>query len=132
MANTLTAKQSLSEIEHALAKSFPFPSTSVTHVTSSADVATVQISWVASSGSTTILDARCAMSLVFDPDALSHYAQMHGSERLRVREALRTRAEDALRERMLPDAAPLDECNLLVGVSAAMIDAAARGQQWSA
>lgn len=38
MTASLDARQSLVEIEHALFKSFPFPSTSITHVTNSDDV----------------------------------------------------------------------------------------------
>lgn len=50
MTVSLDARQSLAEIEHALFKSFPFTSASITHVTSSDGVVTLQVSWVASAG----------------------------------------------------------------------------------
>ncbi len=128
MTVSLDARQSLVEIERALFKSFPFPSASMTHVTNSEGVVTIQISWVASAGSMSIRDSRCAMSLVMQPNVLDRYRAMPGAARLRVREALRLHAEDALR-RYLPTGGDLAECNVMVGVDGSIIDEAERGRE---
>jgi hypothetical protein len=127
MAESLDTRQSLAEIEHALFKSFPFPSTSITHVTNSDGVVTIQISWVASAGSMSILDSRCALSLVVEPDLVARYAALPGSKRLQAREALRARAEDALRRHMPAGGIDLNECNVMIGVDASILADAERG-----
>lgn len=128
MTVSLDARQSLAEIEHALFKSFPFPSTSITHVTNSDRVVTIQVSWVASAGSMSILDSRCAMSLVMEPAVLERYRALPGAKRLRVREALRARAEDALRRHLPAGGVDLAECNVMVGVDESVLADAERGR----
>lgn len=128
MTVSLDARQSLAEIEHALFKSFPFPSTSITHVTNSDGVVTIQVSWVASAGSMSILDSRCAMSLVMEPAVLERYRALPGAKRLRVREALRARAEDALRRHLPAGGVDLAECNVMVGVDESVLADAERGR----
>lgn len=128
MTVSLDARQSLVEIEHALFKSFPFPSASITDVTNAEGVVTIQISWVASAGSMSILDSRCAMSLVMQPKLLDRYRALPGSARLRVRKALRSHAEDALRRHLPKGGGDLAECNVMVGVDEAIIDEAERGR----
>ena len=128
MTVSLDAQQSLGEIEHALFKSFPSSSTSITHVTNSDGVVTIQVSWVASAGSMSILDSRCAVSLVMDPGLLARYGELSGAKRLRAREALRARAEDALRRHLPEGGADLAECNLMIGVDESIVAEAERGQ----
>ena len=128
MTVSLDARQSLAEIEHALFKSFPFASTSITHVTNSDGVVTIQVSWVASAGSMSILDSRCALSLVMEPGVLERYRALPGAKRLRAREALCAHAEDALRRHLPAGGTDLAECNLMLGVDAAIFADAERGQ----
>jgi hypothetical protein len=128
MTVSLDARQSLAEIEHALFKSFPFPSASITHVTNSDGVVTIQVSWVASAGSMSILDSRCAMSLVMEPVVLDRYGALPGAKRLRVREALRAHAEDALRRHLPAGGVDLAECNVMVGVDESVFADAERGR----
>jgi hypothetical protein len=127
MTVSLDAQQSLAEIEHALFKSFPSSSTSITHVTNSEGIVTIQVSWVAAAGSMSILDSRCAVSLVIDPDLLARYGALPGSKRLRAREALRAHAEDALRRHMPEGGMDLAECNLMIGVDESIVADAERG-----
>jgi hypothetical protein len=127
MSATLDIQQSLTEIEHALFKSFPFSSTSITHVTNSEGIVTIQVSWVASAGSMSILDSRCAMNLVLEPAVLARYGELHGAARLRARESLRATAEDALRRHMPEGGADLDECNVLIDVGESILVDAERG-----
>lgn len=128
MTVSLDARQSLAEIEHALFKSFPFPSTSITPTTNSDGVVTIQVSWVASAGSMSILDSRCAMSLVMEPAVLERYRALPGAKRLRVREALRAHAEDALRRHLPAGGVDLAECNVMVGVDESVLADAERGR----
>ncbi len=128
MTVSLDMRQSLTEIEHALFKSFPFSSTSITHVTNSDGVVTIQVSWVASAGSMSILDSRCACSLVMEPAVLERYGALPGAARLRVREALRAKAEDALHRLLPKGGVDLAECNLMVGVDESIFVDAERGQ----
>ncbi|WP_116134840.1 DUF3022 domain-containing protein [Trinickia diaoshuihuensis] len=128
MTESLDTRQSLAEIEHALFKSFPFPSASITHVTNSGGVVTIQISWVASAGSTSILDSRCALSLVIEPSVVERYAALPGAKRLQAREALRGHAEDALRRHMPAGGTNLDECNVIVGVDESILADDQRGR----
>jgi Protein of unknown function (DUF3022) len=128
MTVALDRRQSLTEIEHALSKSFPYSSTSITDVTGSDDTVTIQISWVASAGNLSILDSRCALNLVFEPGAIERYRALEGARRLHAREALRAIAEEALNdERRVKGATDLMECNLTLPIDAARIDAAAQG-----
>lgn len=128
MTVTLDARQCLVEIEHALLKSFPFSSASVTHVTNSEGVVTIQVSWVASAGSMSILDSRCALSLVMEPRVIERYGSLPGAARLRAREALRAHAEDALRRHLPGGGIDLAECNVMVGVDESFIAEAGRGK----
>jgi hypothetical protein len=127
MSVSLDAQQSLAEIEHALFKSFPFSSTSITHVTHSEGIVTIQVSWVASAGSMSILDSRCAMNLVIAPAVLARYGQLNGAARLRARESLCATAEDALRRHMSEGGADLDECNVLINVGESILVDSERG-----
>jgi hypothetical protein len=127
MTAALDPQQGLMEIEQALSKSFPYPSTKITHVTDSEDVVTIQVSWVASAADLSILDSRCALNLVLEPDVLGRYCVLDGAARLRVKESLRAMAEDAWRERTRDGGEDLAECNLMVGVSVAAVDSAAKG-----
>ncbi len=127
MSVSLNAQQSLAEIERALFKSFPFPSTSITHVTDSEGVVTIQVSWVESAGSMSILDSRCAINLIIEPAVLARYGELHGAARLRARESLRATAEDALRRHMSESGTDLDECNLLIEVGQSILVDAERG-----
>lgn len=127
MSVSLDTQQSLTEIEHALFKSFPFSSTSITHVTSWECVVTIQVSWVASAGSMSILDSRCAMNLVLEPAVLARYGELHGAARLRARESLRATVDDALRRHMQQGGTDLDECNLLIDVGESILVDAERG-----
>ncbi|CAN7610308.1 DUF3022 domain-containing protein [Trinickia sp. LjRoot230] len=130
MIDALDRKHCVVEIEHALSKSFPHPSTSITHVTGSDGIVTIQVSWVASASGMSVLDSRCALNIVLEPDALEHYAALHGAQRLHAREAVRALAEDQT-QKLLPDEkedGDLMECNPIVDVSASLIDAAARGR----
>lgn len=128
MTVSLDAQHSLAEIEHALFKSFPGSSTSITHVTSSGGTVTIQISWVASAGGLSILDSRCAVSLVIEPELLARYGALPGSKRLLAREALRAHAEDALRRHMPEGGTDLTECNLMIGIDESFVADAERGQ----
>lgn len=128
MTVSLDAQQSLAEIEHALFKSFPSSSTSITHVTNSAGTVTIQVSWVASAGSMSILDSRCAVSLVIAADLLARYGALPGAKRLRARQALREHAEDALRRHLPEGGMDLAECNLMIGVDESIVADAERGQ----
>lgn len=128
MTVALDAKQGLMEIEQALSKSFPYPSTKITHVSDSRGVMTIQISWVTSAADLSILDSRCALNLVLEPDVLERYCILDGGSRLRVKESLRAMAEDVLRDGMREGGGDPTECNLMVGVTASTVDSAARGQ----
>jgi hypothetical protein len=128
MTVSLDAQQSLGEIEHALFKSFPSSSTSITHVTNSDGVVTIQVSWVASAGNMSILDSRCAVSLVMDPDVLARYGKLPGAKRLHAREALCAHAEDALRRHLPAGGTDLSECNLMIGVDESIVAEAERGR----
>ncbi|GLU32046.1 DUF3022 domain-containing protein [Trinickia caryophylli] len=128
MTAALDVRPSVVEIEHALSKSFPYPSTAITHVTDSRGVVTIRVSWVASAATMSILDSRCALNLVFEPEATARYAALRGADRLRAREGLRTLAEDEVRAHLPTGDSDLTECNLTVGVRASTIDEAVRGR----
>ena len=128
MIESFDTRQCLAEMEHALFKSFPFPTTSITHVTGSDGAVTIQVSWVASAGNMSILDSRCAVSLVLEPSVVARYAALPGSKRLQAREALRVRAEDALQRHLPAGGADLDECNLMVGIDESFLADAERGR----
>lgn len=121
MTVSLDPKQSLAEIEHALFKSFPFPSTSITHVTDSAGLVTIQVSWVSSAGSMSILDSRCAMSILVESDVLARYGALGGAARLHAREALRAMAEEALRRHLPEGGRDLEECNIVIDVGESIL-----------
>lgn len=62
MIDALDRKHCLVEIEHALSKNFPHPSTSITHVTGPDGIVTIQVSGVASTAGISVLDSRCTLA----------------------------------------------------------------------
>lgn len=125
MTTSIDTQQRLVEIEHALSRRFPSPSTAVAHVADSSNRMTVQVKWVAAAAETSVFDARCALDRVFAPGAVEHYASMDGAARVRVREALCEQAGETMNARFAHPDDVDSECHASMNVDQALLDRAA-------
>ncbi len=122
MSTSVDLDHALLEIEHALSKRFPHPSTAITHALLSNGVWSVQISWVVTEAPMNILDARCMLHVVLAPPVLERYARLGSAARLRFREALCEQVTDKVHCDVPAEGSEIVECNLTVDVRASMLD----------
>ncbi|AGR68607.1 DUF3022 domain-containing protein [Burkholderia pseudomallei] len=119
--------QRLVEIEHLLSDCFASPSTTVLHVDDSSGRLTIQVSWVAARAASSLLEARCALNLVFEPNVLRRYGRLDAAARARVRERLAALARQTVDAARPVEGSEADACNATLPVTDALLDDALRG-----
>ncbi|MBK3338184.1 DUF3022 domain-containing protein, partial [Burkholderia pseudomallei] len=109
--------QRLVEIEHLLSDCFASPSTTVLHVDDSSGRLTIQVSWVAARAASSLLEARCALNLVFEPNVLRRYGRLDAAARARVRERLAALARQTVDAARPVEGGEADACNATLPVT---------------
>lgn len=121
--------QRLVEIEHLLSDCFASPSTTVLHVDDSSGRLTIQVSWVAARAASSLLEARCALNLVFEPNVLRRYGRLDAAARARVRERLAALARQTVDAARPVEGSEADACNATLPVTDALLAAAPRRER---
>ncbi|AOJ07880.1 DUF3022 domain-containing protein [Burkholderia mayonis] len=119
--------QRLVEIEHLLSDCFPSSSTTVLHVGDSSGRLTIQVSWVATSAESSLLESRCALNLVFEPDVVRRYGRLDAAARARIRERLHVLARQTVDAAQPAERDGAVDCNMTLPVTDALLDDALRG-----